>query len=35
MRWSETEADGMVQIRSSIASDRHPQDFLATLDRAA
>ena len=35
MTWSETGADGMLQIRSSIASDRHLQDFLATLDRAA
>jgi hypothetical protein len=35
MTWSETGADGMLQIRSSIASGRHLQDFLATLDRAA
>jgi hypothetical protein len=28
-------ADGMLQIRASIASGRHLQDFLATLDRAA
>ncbi len=35
MSWSETGADGMLQIRSSIASGRHLQDFLATLDRAA
>jgi hypothetical protein len=35
MSWSEAGADGMLQIRSSIASGRHLQDFLATLDRAA
>ena len=35
MTWSETGADGMLQIRSSIASGRHLQDFLLTLDRAA
>jgi hypothetical protein len=35
MTWSEAGADGMLQIRSSIASGRHLQDFLATLDRAA
>jgi hypothetical protein len=35
MTWSEMGADGMLQIRSSIASGRHLQDFLATLDRAA
>ncbi len=35
MTWSETGADGMLQIRSSIASGRHLQDFLVTLDRAA
>jgi hypothetical protein len=35
MTWSETGADGMLQIRASIASDRYLQDFLATLDRAA
>ncbi len=35
MTWSETGADRMLQIRSSIASGRHLQDFLATLDRAA
>lgn len=35
MSWSEAGANGMLQIRSSIASARHLQDFLATLDRAA
>jgi hypothetical protein len=35
MTWSETGADGMLQIRSSIASGRHLQDFFSTLDRAA
>ena len=35
MTWSELGAQGMLQIRSSIASGRHLQDFLATLDRAA
>jgi hypothetical protein len=35
MSWSEAGADGMLQIRSSIASGRHLQDFLAVLDRAA
>jgi hypothetical protein len=35
MSWSEAGADGMLQIRSSIASGHHLQDFLATLDRAA
>jgi hypothetical protein len=35
MTWSQTGADGMLQLRSSIASDRHLQDFLLTLDRAA
>ena len=29
MTWSEAGADGMLQIRSSIASGRHLQDFLA------
>ncbi len=27
MRWSEVGAQGMLQIRSSIASGRHLQDF--------
>ncbi len=35
MTWSERGADGMVQIRSSIASGRLLKDFLLTLDRAA
>lgn len=35
MSWSEVGAEGMLQIRSSIASGRHLQDFLLTLDRAA
>jgi len=35
MTWSGAGADGMLQIRSSIESGRHIQDFLATLDRAA
>jgi len=35
MTWSEAGADGMLQIRSSIASGRHLQDFLATLDQTA
>jgi hypothetical protein len=35
MSWSETGADGMLQIRASIASGRHLQDFLATLDQVA
>jgi hypothetical protein len=35
MSWSEAGANGMLQIRCSIASDRLLQDFLATLDRAA
>lgn len=35
MSWSETGADGMLQIRCSIASSRLLQDFLETLDRAA
>jgi len=32
MTWSEAGADGMLQIRSSIASGRHLQDFLLTLE---
>ncbi len=35
MTWSEAGANGMLQIRSSIASGRHLQDFLAALDLAA
>ena len=35
MSWSEVGANGMLQIRCSIASGRFLQDFLATLDRAA
>ena len=35
MTWSEAGANGMLQIRSSIASGRHLQDFIATLDLAA
>lgn len=35
MTWSEAGAEGMLQIRSSIESGRHLQDFLATLDRVA
>jgi len=35
MTWSETGANGMLQIRSSIASGRYLQDFIATLDLAA
>jgi len=35
MTWSEAGAHGTLQIRSSIESGRHLQDFLATLDRAA
>jgi len=35
MSWSEAGADGMLQIRCSIASGRLLQDFMATLDRAA
>jgi len=35
MSWSETGANGMLQIRCSIASGRLLQDFMATLDRAA
>jgi hypothetical protein len=35
MTWSESGADGMLQIRSSIASSRLLKDFLLTLDRAA
>lgn len=35
MTWSEAGADGMLQIRSSIASGRLLKDFLLTLDRAA
>ncbi len=32
MTWSEAGANGILQIRSSIASGRHLQDFIATLD---
>ena len=35
MSWSETGANGMLQIRCSIASGRLLQNFLATLDRVA
>jgi hypothetical protein len=35
MTWSEQGANGMLQIRSSIESDRFLDDFLATLDSAA
>jgi hypothetical protein len=35
MTWSEEGADGMLQIRSSLESDRFIDDFIATLDRAA
>jgi len=35
MSWSEAGADGMLQIRCSIASGRLLQDFMATLDWAA
>jgi hypothetical protein len=35
MTWSEAGANGMLQIRSSIASGRHLQDFVAALDLAA
>ena len=35
MTWSEAGANGMLQIRSSIASGRHLQDFIAALDLAA
>jgi len=35
MSWSEAGANGMLQIRCSIASGRLLPDFLATLDRAA
>jgi hypothetical protein len=35
MIWSEAGANGMLQIRSSIASGRHLQDFIAALDLAA
>lgn len=35
MTWSEAGANGMLQIRSSIASGRHLQDFIATLDLVA
>ena len=35
MTWSEAGANGMLQIRSSIASGRYLQDFIATLDLAA
>ena len=35
MSWSEAGANGMLQIRFSIASGRLLQDFLATLDHAA
>lgn len=32
MTWSEGGAKEMLQIRSSIASGRHLQDFIAALD---
>jgi hypothetical protein len=35
MTWSEAGANGILQIRSSIASGRHLQDFVAALDLAA
>jgi len=35
MTWSEAGANGMLQIRSSIASGRFLQDFIETLDLAA
>jgi hypothetical protein len=35
MTWSEAGANGMLQIRSSIASGRHLQDFIAALDLVA
>jgi hypothetical protein len=35
MTWSEAGANGMLQIRSSIASGRYLQDFIETLDLAA
>ena len=35
MTWSEEGADGMLQIRNSLESDRFLDDFIATLDRAA
>ena len=35
MTWSEAGANGMLQIRSSIASGRYLQDFIATLDLVA
>jgi len=35
MTWSEAGANGMLQIRSSIASGRYFQDFIETLDLAA
>jgi hypothetical protein len=35
MTWSQQGAEGMLQIRSSIESDRFLDDFLATLDPAA
>ena len=35
MTWSEEGANGMLQIRSSIASRRYLQDFIATLDLVA
>ena len=35
MTWSQAGANGMLQIRSSIASGRHLQDFIATLDLVA
>jgi hypothetical protein len=35
MTWSEAGANGMLQIRSSIASGRYLQDFISTLDLVA
>jgi hypothetical protein len=35
MTWSRNGADAMVQIRSSMCSGRHLEDFIAALDRAA
>ena len=35
MTWSQQGADGMLQIRASLESDRFFDDFVATLDLAA
>ncbi len=35
MTWSEAGANGMLQIRSSLASGRHLQDFIVALDLVA